>query len=158
MNKSVLLIALLCLCSSVSYAANNEQELEKACSSGKAKSCLDIAVTNLEKGRYYEASRFLYRGCLLNHGQSCAKLGDIYYSVEDVKLKSYVRAKLYYEKACLLEYGYGCYRAAVSYGLTPGIKPDKYLAGEYYRLACQLKYEPACRMENRWGAAVPDYY
>tara|TARA_X000000950_G_C13836340_1_gene628358 strand:- start:135 stop:1136 length:1002 start_codon:yes stop_codon:yes gene_type:complete len=67
-------------------------------------SCFKVGKTLMEKRKFYDARKYLVRGCNLNEGESCYLAG-----VLDFNEQKYKSAKSFYEKGCVLESMNACY-------------------------------------------------
>lgn len=93
---------------------------------------------NLEKAA--EAYRL---ACRYDNGQGCTNLGRMYEQGAGVQ-KSPFQASQFYHKGCGLSDGMGCYNLAAMFESGHGVKMDLNKYARYVKIACDLKYKPAC--------------
>lgn len=117
------------------------------CRLGQASACYDaghnLTFASDYTHDYFQALKYLERGCILKHHDACADLAIMYSEGYGVK-QDYFKAFEINTKACKLKSSMGCYNLAVLYFNGDGIRQNRPKAKDLYGKSCDMKYQEGC--------------
>lgn len=149
MKVVVAAVVLLCSGNGVFAASPDRVKLEKACQSGKAQSCIEVATMWAEGDRGpvddAKALGFFQKACDLDEPLGCHEAARYYDTgVADVVKSDLERALKLYDSACQGGYLESCRTAAAIYSRDKRRPADLPRARATFEKACALGDGPSC--------------
>lgn len=146
----IALASVLALVSSMSIALADEAADVKACNSGKAAKCEELADKYLEGtgGVAKDPARhlsFLTKACDLKISRACNNVGTAWSDGKNGATDvDHGKARKYYDKACAMKNGLGCFNLGNVYRLGEGVAVDLKNALAQFKKSCDLDEAKGC--------------
>lgn len=122
---------------------------KKACTLKNALGCFNTAYA-YDKGEGIKknkskAATFYTKSCKLNNAGACNNLGYMFYSGKGNLAKNKIQAVTFFTKSCKLDNALGCNNLGIMYKTGQGTPKDLLKAKEFFKKACDLGSQKACR-------------
>lgn len=138
----------------------------KACNIGDKESCFLLGNIYYKNNNKNDAFKMYKKACKERYSKACRLLGDMYYKDDitmlksksdhefkiehmynsvEIKKENNKKALIYYRKACANKDYIGCYKAGLISLEYPKLEQTKKDIKRYFKKACYMKYEKACK-------------